>query len=135
GADAITERTAETSRVFLGIRIQCAQCHDHPSDQWKRVQFHEMAGYYARLGERPIRDNMRLVGYELGSGLGRGPGRGRLEHEMPSKEDPRKTFITHPRFLDGKAPGTDLGDAPRRKALADAIVDKNNYWFAAAYVN
>src|SRR5262249_11509890 len=58
GADAVNERTAETSRVFLGIRIQCAQCHDHPSDQWKRVQFHEMAGYFARLRERPIRDNM-----------------------------------------------------------------------------
>jgi Protein of unknown function (DUF1549) len=36
GADAVPERAAETSRVFLGIQIQCAQCHDHPSDVWKR---------------------------------------------------------------------------------------------------
>src|SRR2546429_576524 len=41
GMDAAVERAAETSRVFLGIQIQCAQCHDHPSDVWKRQQFHE----------------------------------------------------------------------------------------------
>src|SRR5262249_7430442 len=40
GADAVTERAAETSRVFLGIQIQCAQCHDHPFEAWKRPQFH-----------------------------------------------------------------------------------------------
>src|SRR5258708_35389181 len=55
---------------------------------------------------------------------------------MPSMEDPKKTFVTFPRFLDGKAPAKkDLGDVERRKALANAIVDKNNYWFAGAYVN
>src|ERR1043165_9080265 len=47
GADAQTEIAAETSRVFLGIQIQCAQCHDHPSDVWKRKQFHEFAAYFA----------------------------------------------------------------------------------------
>src|SRR5262249_4587198 len=35
GADAANEQAAETARVFLGIQIQCAQCHDHPNDQWK----------------------------------------------------------------------------------------------------
>ena len=33
------EIAAETSRIFLGIQIQCANCHDHPSDHWKREQF------------------------------------------------------------------------------------------------
>jgi hypothetical protein len=131
GPDAGNERAAETSRVFLGIQIQCAQCHDHPSDQWKRVQFHELAGYFARVQERPVRVEK-----------GKGPGgmelisRPRGEHEMPSMEDPKKAFVTYPRFLDGKAPAKkDLTDHDRRKALADAIVDKNNYWFAGAYVN
>jgi hypothetical protein len=128
GADAVNEQAAEVSRVFLGIQIQCAQCHDHPSDQWKRVQFHELAGYFARLDDRLVRDGMRLAGVNLVS-------KPRGEHEMPSKEDPKKTSVTNPRFLDGKSPGTNLGDAERRRALADAIVDRNNYWFAAAYVN
>jgi hypothetical protein len=128
GNDAANERASEASRVFLGIQIQCAQCHDHPSDQWKRVQFHELAAYFARLRERPMRDGNRVVGTEL-FGAPRG------EHEMPDKEDPKKTFTTYPRFLDGKAPAKDLGDLDRRKALADSITDKRNYSFAGAYVN
>lgn len=130
GADGANERAAETSRLFLGIQIQCAQCHDHPYDQWKRVQFHELAAYFARSRERVLRESgsPRPVGIELMS-LPRG------EHEMPSKEDPKKTLRTNPRFLDGKAAGENLGDRERRRALAAAITDKNNYWFAGAYVN
>jgi hypothetical protein len=129
GADAANEQAAEASRVFLGIQIQCAQCHDHPSDQWKRVQFHELAGYFTRVKEQPLREAGKPVGVELVS-MARG------EHEMPSKEDPKKAFITPPRFLDGKAPsGKNLSDLERRKALANSIVDKNNYWFAGSYVN
>jgi hypothetical protein len=128
GPDAANERAAETSRVFLGIQIQCAQCHDHPTDQWKRVQFHELAGYFARLRERRVRAGNGLVGMELISvRFG--------EHEMPSKEDPKKGFVTHPRFLDGTGPGRNVGDRERREALARTITDKKNYWFAAAYVN
>jgi Protein of unknown function (DUF1549)/Protein of unknown function (DUF1553) len=128
GQDAANEQAAETARVFLGIQLQCAQCHDHPSDQWKRVQFHELAGYFARLRERPLRADNKPVGIELVS-LPRG------EHEMPGKEDPKKGYITPPRFLDGKSPGNGLSDRERRRALANAIVDKKNYWFAGAYVN
>lgn len=128
GTDADNERAAETSRIFLGIQIQCAQCHDHPSDQWKRVQFHELAGYFARLRERPIRDGKQLVGVEL-IGAPRG------EHEMPGKEDPKKGLVTYPRFLDGRGPSPAAGDLDRRKFLARQIISKDNYWFAGAYVN
>jgi hypothetical protein len=132
GADAVTERAAETSRVFLGIQIQCAQCHDHPSDVWKRQQFHEFAAYFARLRERPIFEDSngkkRFVGFQLVSfGFG--------EYQMPGKDDPKKKTVTMPRFLDGKAPGARLSDTQRRTALADAIISKDNPWFAAAYVN
>jgi hypothetical protein len=128
GTDSITEQAAETSRVFLGIQIQCAQCHDHPSDQWKRVQFHELAGYFARVRSRPVRDGKQIAGIELVS-LPRG------EHEMPSKDDPKTGLTTPPRFLTGETPGPNATDKERRRALAKAITDKNNYWFAGAYVN
>ena len=49
------ETTAEISRIFLGIQIQCAQCHDHPYDRWKREQFHELAAFFPRIGVRRIR--------------------------------------------------------------------------------
>jgi hypothetical protein len=59
----------------------------------------------------------------------------RGEHEMPSSDDPKKTFLTHPRFLDGSSPGANLPDLARRQALANTITSKKNYWFAGAYVN
>ncbi len=97
------------------------------------MQFHELVGYFARVRDRPIferleKGQMRLLGLQLVS-LPRG------EHEMPSKEDPRTGTRTDPRFLDGQSPGIGLGDRARRQALAKAIVDKDNYWFAGAYVN
>jgi len=128
GADATTERAAEASRIFLGIQIQCAQCHDHPSDVWKRKQFHEFAAYFARTKERPLREDKKLAGFELVS-------LPFAEYQMPGKEDPKKTVPMQPRFLDGKSPGVRMPDMQRRKALADAITSSNDPWFAAAYVN
>ena len=128
GPEAINERAAETSRVFLGIQIQCAQCHDHPSDIWKREQFHQFAAYFARVRDRLVREEDRFVGIALFA-LPRG------EHFMPDPENPRRGTPMSPRFLTGEAlrPGTP--DADRRKALADLITSKDNYWFAAAFVN
>lgn len=131
GADAASEQAAETARVFLGIQINCAQCHDHPFDRWKREQFHELAAYFARVRARPMRDSgsPRLVGLRLVSArFG--------EHRIPSKDNPRKGDVMRPRFLDGKTPaGRSVGDLERRQFLADAIVSKDNPWFAAAFVN
>src|SRR5947207_10846334 len=123
------EAAAETARVFLGIQLQCAQCHNHPFDQWERVQFHQLAAFFARSAGRPQHakfgnqgalDTWALVYYPTG------------EYEMPDRKDVRKMLLTHPAFLDGASPGTDLGDRERRRALADYLVDKKNFWFAAA---
>ncbi len=130
GMDAPVELAAETSRIFLGIQIQCAQCHDHPSDVWKRRQFHEFVAYFARTREQPIFDKekkrftrVKLVSLPFG------------EHKMPSKEDPKKGTTVYPTFLDGTSPGARLSDSQRRRALADAITSRDNPWFAAAFVN
>ncbi len=156
GADAVTEIAAETSRIFLGIQIQCAQCHDHPSDVWKRQNFHEFAAFFTRYRSIPIREEMRFIGTEIRA-IPFG------EHGMPDKDDPKKKKSMSPRFLDGKSPGKATGpvivngpkggfpkggfgkggfggfgglsDEVRRKALAEYVVSKDNPWFAAAFVN
>ena len=46
------ELAGETSRIFLGIQMQCANCHDHPYDSWKREQFHELAAFFPRVQVR-----------------------------------------------------------------------------------
>jgi hypothetical protein len=41
-----------TSQVFMGIRIACAQCHDHPFDVWTREQFYGLAAYFGKTQRR-----------------------------------------------------------------------------------
>ena len=118
-------RTGETARLFLGIQIQCAQCHnDRRTKLWKQVQFHEMAGFFARMG----------VGGSSGQFI-KVTTKNNGEHEMPDRKDPNLMFVTTPRFLDGQEPAANLGDKERRHALADYLVSKENYWFSAAHVN
>ncbi len=127
GPDAAVERAAETARVFLGIQLQCAQCHDHPSDIWKREQFHELAAFFGRTREQPIRGTMGTTRVTLTS-------RPFGEHQMPDLNNPGKSTVMQPKFLNGATP-SGSGDKERRTALAEFLTSKDNHWFAAAYVN
>jgi hypothetical protein len=40
--------TAATAQVFLGVRMQCAQCHDHPFDDWEQKDFYELASFFGK---------------------------------------------------------------------------------------
>src|SRR4029077_4661193 len=42
------EIAATTARVFLGVQLQCAQCHDAKTEPWTREQFHEFAAFFGR---------------------------------------------------------------------------------------
>lgn len=43
-----------TARLFLGVRVQCAQCHDHPWDAWTQADFHGFAAYFTRTARQKI---------------------------------------------------------------------------------
>jgi hypothetical protein len=127
GDTAAVERASDTARVFLGIKIQCAQCHDHPDDIWKRNQFHELAAFFGRLTDKE-------EAAERGSGIHliANPSG---EYQMPDRDNPKKTYTIHPRFLTGETVPQALSDHDRRKQLADLVTSPDNYWFAAAFVN
>jgi hypothetical protein len=131
GADAINDRAAETARIFLGVQIQCAQCHDHPFDGWKREQFHELASYFAKVAERPVfemvNEKRQVTGLQLTS-------KPFGEHQMPDLSNPARGTKMSPKFLDGRTITPRSSDSELRKSLADAVT-KNNYWFAASLVN
>jgi hypothetical protein len=42
---------AQTARSFLGLRLDCAQCHNHPFADWKQEQFHALASYYSGMAQ------------------------------------------------------------------------------------
>ena len=137
------ETTAEMSRIFLGIQIQCAQCHDHPYDRWKREQFHELASFFPRIAVRPVRD-MTKRSFEVYSNDRyrkrrrknvNNDRRPKAEHRMPDLDNPEQPGqVMQPKFFltsDSLSPGT--RDADRRERLAQWLTA--NEWFAIALVN
>jgi Protein of unknown function (DUF1553)/Protein of unknown function (DUF1549) len=137
------ELAAETARIFLGVQIQCAQCHDHKTDRWKRQQFHELAAFFPRIAIRAVREGDKRVSFEVVSREGAprrpkdGKARGNAEHFMPDLDDPsaQGTLMQPVFFLSGQQLETGTKDADRRTALADWITDKKNPWFGRAFVN
>ncbi len=134
--------TAEVSRIFLGIQIQCAQCHDHPTDQWKREQFHQLAAFFPRVGVRRVR-NEEPRNFEVYSRNKQGRGKKNknkksLEYYMPDLARPNvQGQVTKPVFfLTGHSLELGTQDQIRRQTLAEWITaNDENPWFARAYVN
>ena len=58
---------ANTVRLFLGTRLECAQCHNHPFDHWTQKQFFEMAAFFGNMRYRDSRaiGNYRELRKEL----------------------------------------------------------------------
>jgi hypothetical protein len=142
--DARTEETtAEMSRIFLGIQIQCCQCHNHPYDRWKREQFHEFAAFFPRMAlqqvQTPTRRTFVLNSDDRPEFPGRSPNaqarRGKPEHFMPDLKNPAaKGTLMQPQFFltSAKLPlGT--SDTERRGTVAQWMTA--NPWFATALVN
>ena len=135
--------TAEISRIFTGIQIQCAQCHDHPTDRWQRTQFHELAAFFPRVAVRPKRMAMPAT-FEVTSAdnapRARRPnaaGRGSREHYMPDLDNPaaQGTLMQPVFFVTGQELSPDLTDAQRRQSIAGWLTSNDNPWFAKAFVN
>jgi hypothetical protein len=107
---------ASTSRLFLGVRLECAQCHDHPCADWKREHFWSYAAFFAGIpgrGEkRPARE--ALDRRELAI-----PGTGR---------------VVQAAFLDGSEPRWKYKVGPR-VTLAEWMTASDNPYFARAAVN
>jgi hypothetical protein len=138
------ETTAEISRIFLGIQIQCAQCHDHKFDRWTRDQFHQLAAFFPRTGVQPVqtptRNSFQVVVNDRPQPARRGnPNntnrRGAPEHYMPDLERPdaQGELMTPQFFLTDEKLPLGTTDAVRRGTLAKWLTE--NPWFAMALVN
>lgn len=123
------EIAATTSRVFLGVKIQCAQCHDAKNEPWKREQFHEFAAFFGRA---------RLVQHKDVEGRGTPYAiecKAEGQYQMTDKKDAQRLIAMQPRFLTGESVSADAPDTERRQALARFMTSPKNPWFARCYVN
>ncbi len=111
----------ETSRVFLGMKIACAECHDHPFVDMPQETFHGMAAFFTRTEAKiPWNDSdeIQLVSKTKG------------EHAIPGKKGEMP-----PTALDGETLELGIEDIQRRATLARWVVSPDNSLFAKAYVN
>ena len=56
------DNLSHTVRVFLGTRLQCAMCHDHPFDRWTQKEFYELTAFTSGVGQVRIKDKQRTYG-------------------------------------------------------------------------
>lgn len=113
---------AGTSRAFLGVRIDCAQCHDHPFDDWKQHQFWQYAAFFSNLDQ----SQSRVAGNSTDV---------REVDGKPQIKIPDTDRLVDAIFLDGKQPEWGGGQANPRRRLSEWITTKHNPYFAKAAVN
>ncbi len=116
---------AATSRLFLGVKLECAQCHDSKFDKWTRKQFWEYAAFFSGIGpqtpDQAADDNADFTQATDAAH--------RHSIKMPGGDK-----VLQARFLDGKQP-TWKEDVTTRQALAEWMTSPNNPYFAQAAVN
>ena len=105
-------------QVFLGMRIQCAQCHNHPFDRWTMNDYYGFAAFFSQVGRKGTDDPRELVIFNSGGGEVRHPVGGR---------------VMKPKFLGGIEP--DVTGKDRRVVLARWLASADNPYFATNLAN
>jgi len=108
---------ASTARIFLGVQVECAQCHNHPFARWKREEFWGFAAFFSAAGQQqnvfaPVADSSDRRGIQI----------------------PGTTTTVEPRLLDGSPPAWESG-ATKRATLARWLTAAENPLFARATAN
>ncbi len=106
--------TENVAQVFMGMRIQCAQCHNHPFDRWTMDDYYGFKAFFSQIGRKPTDDPQEVIIYN-------------------SKGGESRHFLTQavmkPKFLGGESPEIKPGE-DRRKVLAEWIASPKNPYFA-----
>ena len=122
-------RAEATAQVFLGVRLQCARCHNHPFDRWTQDDYYQLAAFFPRVQYRIVENNRRDQ-FD--------------KHEFDGEQVvwmDRAGEVTHaktgvaaaPKFPDDPA-RIDAG-SDRLIALADWVARPDNPFFARAQAN
>lgn len=114
-----TLKTAENvAQVFMGIRTQCAQCHNHPFDQWTMDDYYSFAAFFSQIGRKTGEDYRETIVFNSGGGEVKHPVGGR---------------VMTPKFLGGAVP--DVAGKDRRAVLAQWLASPDNPYFATSIAN
>lgn len=114
-----TLKVAENvAQVFMGMRIQCAQCHNHPFDRWTMDDYYSFAAFFSQVGRKGSEDPRESIIYNRGSG--------EVRHMVDNR-------VMQPKFLGGAQP--EVKGKDRRVVLASWLASDENPYFAANLSN
>ena len=108
----------DTAQSFFGIRIQCAQCHNHPFDRWTMDDYRGLVGFFTQIARKDGEDPREKIIFNSGGG--------EAKHPVGDR-------VIAPKFLGGEAPDTKGKD--RRQILADWIASPENPYFPRHIAN
>jgi hypothetical protein len=107
-----------TAQVFMGMRIQCAQCHNHPFDRWTMNDYYGFAAFFSQVGRKQAEDPREQIVFSSGGGEVANP----LTHK-----------VAPPTFLGGGE--ADVKGKDRREVLAKWLASPSNPYFAKNLAN
>ncbi|MFD2159436.1 PSD1 and planctomycete cytochrome C domain-containing protein [Rubritalea tangerina] len=100
------------AQVFMGTRLQCAQCHNHPFDQWTMEDYYGFAAFFSEVKRKKAEDPREQIIFD---------GKGDVKHPVTNQ-------AVAPKFLGGSPPPDD--GKKRREHIADWLTAPENPWFA-----
>ena len=109
-----------TTQLFLGVRMVCAQCHDHPFEKWTQNQYFSLAAFFAGVGTKPGSDSEEEIVFEKRDGA-----------EVTHPKDGR---VMTAKFLFGSEK-SGVHEVGLRESLAEWLTSKDNPFFAQAMAN
>ena len=114
----ILKVTENVAQVFMGMRIQCAQCHNHPFDRWTMDDYYGFAAFFTQIGRKRTDDPRELVVFNSGSG--------EINHPLGGRR-------MAPKYLGGEVP--DVVGKDRRALMAEWLASPKNPYFATNLSN
>ena len=114
------EQVEDVAQLFLGVRMQCAQCHHHPFERWSQDDYYGMAAFFSQVGRKPsaVR-NEDLIFHKRG---------------VAGFTNPRTSVAVRPVALGASGRAISADEDPRL-VLADWMAAPSNPFFARVLVN
>jgi hypothetical protein len=113
----IKKLTENIAQVFMGTRIQCAQCHNHPFDRWTMDDYYGFASFFTQVKRKRGEDPTDMIIYD---------GSGEIKHPVTNQN-------AIPTYLgDGVA---EVKGVTRRRTMAEWLTEPGNPWFAKNVAN
>ena len=114
----VLKLTENVAQVFMGTRIQCAQCHNHPFDRWTMDDYYRFAAFFAQVKRKPAEDPRERIVFDAD---------GEIQNPVTKQN-------MEPKFLGGPKPEI-TSNQTRRESVANWLASPENPWFARNVVN